>query len=232
MLGYIAGAVVLASSAVLVFAQTIPSSTTPTTPAPSTASQPKQSVVLQVGPEGRALLRGTISAVNSGSLVVKSWGGDWTVAVSASTKILPQAAGNDLTKFKVGDFVGVQGTVNQTQAWTIDAKLVRDWTLRQEVRAEQKQNLQAVRQIMKNERPRNYQGTVSNLSGNTFTLTVEGTAYAVSVASNAKILNRTFLTASLADFKDGDTVRAWGPRTDTTITAGVVRNISLPRTSQ
>lgn len=227
--GYVIAISALVASAAFVFAE-IPSGSIP--PVTSSSPQPKQSMVLQVGPEGRTLLRGTITTVNAGSLGVKSWGGDWTVKVSATTEIVPEAAGHDLTKFKVGDYVGVQGLMNQTQAWTVDAKLVRDWTYRHEVREEKKQNIQAIHQTMKNETPRNYQGTASNVSGSTFTLTVEKIVYAVSVASNAKVLNRNFLTASLADIKNGDTVRVWGLRTNTAIMAEIVRDISLPRTNQ
>jgi|GEM_PF-4460342 hypothetical protein len=97
-----------------------------TTTAPSsTSTMPMmsgQEMMLQVGPKGNVLLRGTVDAVATGSLTVKGWGGDWTVNISSSTKLMP----SDITQFKVGDFVGVQGTVSQTSSWTIDAMLVKD----------------------------------------------------------------------------------------------------------
>jgi len=85
-----------------------------------------QPMVLQVGPEGKVLLRGIVSAVGASSLTVKSWGGDWIVNVHSSARVLPENA--TLSQFAVGDFVGAQGMVNQSALWTIDATLVRDWT--------------------------------------------------------------------------------------------------------
>lgn len=81
-------------------------------------------MVLEVGPKGKVLLRGTVSVVGANSLTVKSWGGDWVVNTSSTTKF---ASVEGLTQFKVGDFVGVQGQVSTTAAWTIDASLVRNW---------------------------------------------------------------------------------------------------------
>ena len=100
--------------------------TTPTTTnTPTVVNTPAvhaEPMMLQIEPKGNALLRGTINSVASNSLVVKSWGGNWTVNFSSSTKLMP----NDIAQFKVGDFIGVQGTVNQASSWTIDATLMRD----------------------------------------------------------------------------------------------------------
>ncbi len=81
--------------------------------------------VLQVGPKGEVLMRGTVSAVGATSLTVKSWGGDWTINVSTDTKLLP---GTGISQFTVGEFVGIQGVVSQTDSWTVAARLVRDWS--------------------------------------------------------------------------------------------------------
>jgi len=100
--------------------------TTPTTTnTPTVVNTPAvhaEPMMLQIEPKGNALLRGTINSVASNSLVVKSWGGNWTVNFSSSTKLMP----NDIAQFKVGDFIGVQGTVNQASSWTIDATLIRN----------------------------------------------------------------------------------------------------------
>lgn len=220
-IGVAAGIAILAS-AFIAGAQTTASATQNSAP-----SKPSERMILQAGPEGRALLRGTIDSVSSGSLTVKSWGGDWTVNVGEAT-VLPAAAGNDLTRFKTGDFVGVQGTVSQSAGWTIDATLVRDWTERQAVNQERKQNIQSVRQTIKSETPRNYQGTASNVNGSSFTLTVDGAADAVNIASGAKVVNRNWLTLSPSGIRNGDTVRVWGINASGTITAEVVRDVSIP----
>lgn len=89
-----------------------------------TSAQP---TVLEVNPNGKVLLRGTIDSVSAGSITVKSWGGSWTVNISSATQLLPAKLNNDITQFKTGDFVGVQGKVSQLANWTIDATLVRSW---------------------------------------------------------------------------------------------------------
>ncbi len=93
-------------------------------------------MVLNIGPEGRVLLRGTISAVGTTSLTVKSWGGDWVVNVVPTTKLVPKSA--TIAQFAVGDFVGVNGLVSQSVLWTIDATLVRNWTEKKAAVAERK----------------------------------------------------------------------------------------------
>jgi hypothetical protein len=161
-----------------------------TTTAGTTPSQP---MILQVGPAGKVLMRGTIASVASGALTVTSWGGVWTVNVGSGAEVLTAAAGNDLTQFKTGDFVGVQGTVSKSANWTIDATLVRDWTYRQVVNQERQTNVQSAHETIKSGTPKNYVGTASNVSGSSFTLTVDGTADTVNVASGAEVVNRNWL---------------------------------------
>ena len=178
----------------------------------------QQKMLLQVGPEGRVLLRGTVDSVGANSLTVKSWGGDWVVNVATSTKLMP---GTDISQFKVGDFVGAQGMVKTSAAWTIDASLVRDWTERQQANEN--------RQDIKNMMAKNWQGVASNVNGDakTLTLTVDGTAYSVSLAANAKVVNNTFITLPFSSIKNGDTVRVYGPAVNGAISAIVVRDVSV-----
>ena len=81
-------------------------------------------MVLEVNHQGKVLMRGSIESIGSGSLTVKSWGGSWIVNISSATKLLP---GTDMSQFKIGDFVGVQGAINTGSSWMIDATIVRDW---------------------------------------------------------------------------------------------------------
>jgi hypothetical protein len=187
--------------------------------------------ILQVGPEGRVLMRGTIASVANGVLTVNSWGGVWTVNAGSGVKVLPEAAGNDLTQFKTGDFVGVQGTVSQSANWTIDATLIRDWTYRQVVNQERQQNIRSENALRKSSTPRNYVGTASNVNGNSFTLTVNGVAYTVNVVSGAEVVNRNWLTMPLSSIQSGDNVRAWGVNASGTISASIVRDVSVPATT-
>lgn len=121
---------------------------------PVSSVRTAQPMVLEIGPAGRTLLRGTVVAVGTNSLTVKSWGGDWVVNVSASTKLAPRT---DIAQFAVGDFVGVNGTVSQSAAWTIDATLVKNWTERKEIKGEVKEKKQEIRQEKKNESPQDVQ---------------------------------------------------------------------------
>ena len=196
--------------------------TTPTTTQP---------MLLQVNRAGKTLIRGTIASVASGTMTLNGWGGTWTINVPTSAEILPTAVNKDITQFKVGDFVGISGTMSQSANWTIDAAIVRDWTYRQVVNQEQKQNAQTARATIKSGTPRNYVGTASNVSGNTFTLTTSnGTAYTVNVASGAEIVTRGWATLPFSSITDGNNVRVWGVNASGTITAHIVRDVTLPTT--
>lgn len=190
-------------------------------------------MIVKIGPNGKTTLRGTVKTVGSGSLVVTSWGGDWVVNIPASANVMPTS---DLTKFKAGDFVGVQGDVNKTMAWTVDARIVRDWSIKKAeqeskelMKKERRNNKQEIEDVIKNENPRNWQGIANNINtdAKSFTLTIEGTAYTVNLVADVKVVSKNFLTASFADVKDGDNVRVWGPVSGTTISAYVLRDISI-----
>lgn len=220
------GIVGFLASAGLAFARTATVSTTSS----ATVSAPEvkgEAMMLEVGREGRVLLRGTISSVSSGSVTVKSWGGDWTVNVSSSAKVLPQGAA--LSSFKTGDFVGVQGTVSQSGAWTVDATLVRDWTDRQVIHQQITSNEKAVREVM-SAAPRTIQGSISGLdsTARTFTLTTgNGKAYSVSLDSSVKLLSKNWATLDFTKVSSGDTVRVYGTIASSTITASIFRDISV-----
>jgi hypothetical protein len=209
----IASAFVLAATiAIPVFAQT--ATTTSTTIAPAAAQQP----ILQVGAAGKVPMRGTIASVSTGSFTVTSWGGAWTVNVGSAAQILPV---NGITQLKVGDFVGVQGTVSQSASWTIDATLVHDWADR--AMAAQGQGRKY---------PRNYVGTASGVNGSSFTLSAAaGASYTVDVASGAKVVNTKWVTIPLASINSGDNVRVYGTNASGTITAQIVRDITISATS-
>ncbi len=85
-------------------------------------------MVVQISPNGNVLLRGTVVSVGSNSLAIKSWAGDWTINISPSTEFMPNT---NISQFKTGDFIDVQGYVNQNGSWTIDATSVSDLTQNQ-----------------------------------------------------------------------------------------------------
>ncbi len=199
-------------SALMVTAQEPPS---------SAAVLANQKMVLEIGPGGRTLIRGTVSAVNNASITVKSWGGDWAVVVASDTKLMP---GSDMSQFQVGDFIGAQGTVSTTAAWTINANLVRNWTGRQTIN----DNKQEIKGIIKEISAKNWEGiVVGDINGDgSFKLNVNGTTYDIKMATGAKVVDKNYMTLSPSQIKAGDTVRVYGPAVDTTITASVVRNTS------
>lgn len=220
-IGIALGIVGFLATAGVAFAQTTTTATTPKVA--STAQQ----MMLQVGPAGKVLLRGTIDSVSAGSVTVKSWGGDWTVNVPTTASMLPQ--GTALASFKTGDFVGVQGAIDQTASWTVKATLIRDWTTRAVTTQQIKANTQAVHQE-KSTAPKTIQGTLSNLdaTAKTFTLTAaNGTAYSVSLASGAILLTNNRATLDFAKVADGNTVRVYGTVSSSTVSASIVRDVSV-----
>lgn len=210
----------LASSGIAFAQSTTPSTTT-------TAPTASERVVLQVGSSGKTLLRGTVSAASTDSVTVTSWGGDWTVNVPTTASVLPQ--GKTLSDFKTGDFVGVQGMVDSSAGWTVNATLIHDWTARAAVKQEIKANVEAVHTTMTSG-PRIIQGTISNLdaTAQTFTLTsAAGTAYSVSLSSGAKIVGKNFATINLSMVTSGDTVRVYGTVSSSAVSASIFRDISV-----
>ena len=115
----IGGAVIALSAAGLMtavaFAQVAPA------PAPVSSGP----VMISINPNGNALLRGSIVSVSADSLVIKSWGGNWTVQVTSATQI--SSPSHSLSDFKVGDFAGVLGNVVQDGSFVINAEIVRAW---------------------------------------------------------------------------------------------------------
>ena len=223
-------ATILAVGSILAFATFAGAQTTGTTTT--------QNTVVSINKDGKALVRGTIAAIANGTITVKSWGGDWTVLVGAGTQILPVETGSDITGFQVGDYVGAQGTIDQSANWTVDATLVRDWTYKATIAAEKKQNQKSASQTIKANTPKNYVGTATGVSAagdGTFTLTVQGatttTAFAVNVASDAEVVNRNWLPIAVENITDGDNVRVWGMNTNGTIAAQIVRDATIPATT-
>ncbi len=80
-------------------------------------------VVLTVASNGDTVLRGVVTAISGSSLSVKTWGGVWTIDLSKLPSGFQQT---DAAKIKVGDFVGVNGIMDQTTQ-IIVAKFERIW---------------------------------------------------------------------------------------------------------
>jgi len=96
------------------------------TAAPTAPTALTAPMMVNIGPAGNVLLRGTITgAPGTDSLVVKSWGGSWTINVLSSTNILSST--KTLADFKDGDVVGVLGSISADGDFSIDARILRAW---------------------------------------------------------------------------------------------------------
>lgn len=167
-----------------VFAQNTP---------PATSTQPTVAVkqAVTITPRGEVVLQGKLKAVNASSLVVTSWGGDWVLNFSPTTKFLRRFDGTaTLAEFSIGDAISAHGKINTSAAWTIDATKVKDDSI---------QTYDAV-----------FVGVISNLSGNTFNLTTtRGFTLKVTVAADAKIMVND-KAGTLVDLANGKAVVASG----------------------
>jgi hypothetical protein len=214
IIGAAAGALMLSAGGAVFAELTVTPVATQVMP-PVPGDRMGQAMVLQIGEKGNVLLRGTVSATTANTVTVKSWGGDWTVNIIATTQLMP---GTGMT---VGDFVGVQGMINSSAAWTIDAKLVRDWSVRKQAQ----ENKQEIKMMM----ARNWEGVVVgdvNADGS-FKLKVGEVTYDIKMASGAKVVTKNYGVAASGAIKMGDTVRVYGLASGTTITASVIRDVSL-----
>jgi hypothetical protein len=227
---------VLSLAASVSLAQTVsPSATssTPvpnaTTPAPVISPRPAPMVV-EIGPAGNALIRGTVTGVSTDSLTVKSWGGNWTVKIDNNTKLLPQ--GLALDQIKDGDFVGLNGKVISDESLTVHANLIRDWTEKKIIKEEVQQNKKEVKQIVKETpKPAIRILTVETIdpTSNTLTAKLNTKTITVKLANGAKLIDRNWKNIGFDQIKVNDTIRVYGVLSDSNLEASVIRDISLPR---
>jgi hypothetical protein len=192
-------------------------------------------IVVQIGPAGNALIRGTVTNVGSDSLTVKSWGGNWTVKIDSNTKFLPK--GLTLDRIKVGDFIGLQGKVNSEETLTVHATLIRDWTERKITVEERRQNIEErrqnkeeVKQIIK-ETPKIRVLMVETIdqTNNTLTAKLNGQTITVKLAEGVKLIDRNWRTITSSQVEPNDTIRVYGVLSGSTLEASVIRDISIPR---
>jgi hypothetical protein len=185
-------------------------------------------MIVQIGPAGNALIRGTVTSVGSDSFTVKSWGGEWTVKIEKDTKFLPQ--GLTLDQIKTGDLVGLNGKVNSEETLTVHATLIRDWTERKLIKEEIKQNIKEVKEIKKETTPRTHILTVESVdqANNTITAKMNGQTITVKI-HNTKLIDRNWRTITLDKIQSNDKIRVYGILSGNTLEASVIRDISIPR---
>lgn len=86
--------------------------------------------VLEIGNDGSVLIRGVITEVNDDSLTIESWGGEWNLEVDDEITVVSEGevVVNEIPEMSVGDFVGAEGTMDDTDATTVQTTFVRNWT--------------------------------------------------------------------------------------------------------
>ena len=192
-----------------------------------TTTTPAQQQIIQIGAAGKVLLRGTISSVAAGVITVNSWGGAWTVDVPSTAQVLPASVNNDITQFKTGDFIGVQGTVSTSANWTINATLVRDWTYIKSTTTQTTTTTPPVTQGSQGLRAYNgVFGTVSAISGTTLTVTSNaqngGTATTYIVDASSATVTKSGTASSVSAIAVGDTIMVRGTVSGTNVTAKTI----------
>ena len=143
---------------------------------------------------------------------------DWTVVADSNTKVNREHGGTAVMgDIKVGDVVNVQGMLDTTSSSPkVLATHIKDFNLH----AALKGNL--------------FQGKLVSLTSSTTpataVLNIEGTNYPLIIPSGISILGNNWMPVSLSSFQVGNKIRIYGSlssSTPTTITATVLRNISL-----
>ena len=184
---------------------------------------------VNIGAGGHASVTGTVSAVGSGTITVKSWGGNWVVRLSSATTVTPHTGViSDVSNIKLGDSVTVAGAAASDGSMTIDAKTVRDPAKVKALENEKHVNKDAIK-AFKDSFKNIFVGTASNVSGSSFTLsTGANTSATVNTDASTKFFSNNFGSVSgIAAIHGSDHVQVFGTKTDSTITAKIVRDLSL-----
>ncbi len=157
--------------------------------------------MVNINPAGRTNLRGTLDSVGSNSLTVKSWGGNWTVNLVSTTKLVRRFGGSSsLSEFQKGDVVEVQGRAETNAVWTINAEGVKDFSIQM--------------------KGANFSGTISNLSGGSFSLaTKERGTVQVTFKADARVMvnGKAGVAADLANGMQAMVSGVWDRKQSTVL---------------
>jgi hypothetical protein len=222
-------------SAPLIWAEDTSTSTTSSSSTTSTsttlpANSHPMPLIVEIGPAGNALIRGTVTNVGTDFLTIKTWGGTWTIKIDSNTKFAPQ--GLTLSQIQTNDFIGLNGKVNSEETLTVDATLIRDWTEKKIIKEETQQNKKEVKQIIKETpKPEIRILTIESIDtvNNTLTAKLNTQTLTVTLANNVKLLDRNWKTITFTQLKANDTIRVYGILSGTTLEASVIRDISIPK---
>lgn len=84
---------------------------------------------VEIGPGGEASIAGSVVAVTGGSISFKSWGGIW-IANTASDTIITGLGGKvGVSQIRIGDTVAVHGKMSADSGLTLQANVIKDYSL-------------------------------------------------------------------------------------------------------
>lgn len=91
------------------------------------AQAPEMSV--SINGNGQARIAGKVVSVSSSTLVVSSWGGNWTVNLASDAMLQNRSGKISLADIKVGDNVVVSGKASATAGLVLTGTVVKDMSL-------------------------------------------------------------------------------------------------------
>ena len=196
-------------------------------PESGSSIHPIRETVVEINQHGKATLRGSITAIASSTLSIRSWGGIWKINMDDRTEFIPKEGATSLA---LGDFIGVQGTVATSTDWTIHARLVRNWSEKKELANNRKEIKQEAKHIRKSRpKPDFAKGNVSSVASSSITLNASSTPLTVIVTTGTKLISRIWSLITMAEIKIGDKLQVWGTQASSTISASLIRDLSIPR---
>jgi hypothetical protein len=161
-----------------------------------------------------AILRGKVESVTTSTILLTGLGGTWTIRYDAETRFAP----TDLVAadLKPGDLIAVRGVASTDEQLTLDAKHIRRWIPRHIPRPIGRMTA----------------GTVTTLAadGTSFAIsTKNGDLFTVQTTETTRFRDRNRTDISFNDLRTDDIIHVIGARDGSTITAFVVRDLSIPR---
>lgn len=89
----------------------------------------KQFRSVEISENGHARIRGIVSAAQARGIMLTTWGGQWKVLITSATKLMGQRGKLDPTNIKVGDYVMIEGIVENNGASVVSGQTVMDYTV-------------------------------------------------------------------------------------------------------
>jgi hypothetical protein len=175
---------------------------------------------LHVNKNGKAVISGSVQAVQTDGFTISTWGGVWTVKTTADTKYSFKGT---LSNVVVGDQVLVNGTA-ATSSQTIIAKHIEDKTFKQTKKEDRKDR----NEIRFNAQVVLRGGSVATTSSSSFDLVNGASTTTVNTDTNTKYYGMHWAPISFTDIKTGHNVNVYGTTTGTTsVTASLIHDLSI-----